>query len=147
MEIQYSKSEQETLRIGEKIGRQLHPPRVILLYGELGSGKTVLVRGLAQGLAVQDPTLVRSPSFTLVNQYASKEGTIYHIDFYRLEGPKDFFSIGLEEIFASHSIVIIEWAEKLLLEPENPLKIRICPNADPDTRRLEIEGGFNPGDA
>ena len=140
MEVQYSKSEQETLQIGEKIGQKIHPPRVILLYGELGSGKTVLVRGLAQGLGVKDPTLVRSPSFTLVNQYTGTEGTIYHIDFYRLEGPKDFFSIGLEEILASYSIIIIEWAEKLLLEPENPLRIRIRPNADPDARRLEIEG-------
>jgi tRNA threonylcarbamoyladenosine biosynthesis protein TsaE len=141
MEIQNSRSAEETLRIGEKIGRKLHPPRVILLYGELGSGKTVLVRGLAQGLGVKDPTLVRSPSFTLVNQYAGKEGTIYHIDFYRLEGPRDFSSLGLEEILASHSIVIIEWAEKLLLELENTLKIRIRTNADPDTRRFEIEDG------
>ena len=141
MEIQNSRNAQETLRIGEKIGRKLHPPRVILLYGELGSGKTVLVRGLAQGLGVQDPTLVRSPSFTLVNQYAGKEGTIYHIDFYRLEGPRDFSSLGLEEILASHSIVIIEWAEKLLLELENTLKIRIRNNADPNTRRFEIEDG------
>ena len=140
MEVKYSKSERETLQIGEKIGQKIHPPRVILLYGELGSGKTVLVRGLAQGLGVKDPTLVRSPSFTLVNQYTGAEGTIYHIDFYRLEGPKDFFSIGLEEILASYSIIIIEWAEKLLLEPENPLRIRIRPNADPDARRLEIEG-------
>ncbi len=141
MEIQHSKSEQETLQIGEKLGRKLHPPRVILLYGELGSGKTVLVRGLAKGLGMQDPTLVHSPSFTLVNQYAGKESTIYHIDFYRLEGPRDLFSIGLEEILATPSIVIIEWAEKLLLEPENPLKIRIRPNSSPDTRRLEIEDG------
>ena len=141
MEIQNSRSAEETLRIGEKIGRKLHPPRVILLYGELGSGKTVLVRGLAQGLGVKDPTLVRSPSFTLVNQYAGKEGTIYHIDFYRLEGPRDFSSLGLEEILAGHSIVIIEWAGKLLLEPESPLKIRIRTNADPDTRRFEIEDG------
>jgi len=141
MEIQHSKSEQETLQIGEKLGRKLHPPRVILLYGELGSGKTVLVRGLAKGLGMRDPTLVHSPSFTLVNQYAGKESTIYHIDFYRLEGPRDLFSIGLEEILATPSIVIIEWAEKLLLEPENPLKIRIRPNSSPDTRRLEIEDG------
>lgn len=140
MEIQYSKSEQETLQIGEEIGRKLHPPRVILLYGELGSGKTVLVRGLAKGLGMKDPTRVRSPSFTLVNEYAGKEGTIYHIDFYRLEGPRELFSIGLEEILATPSIVIIEWAEKLSLELENPLKIRIRPNASPDTRRLEIEG-------
>jgi tRNA threonylcarbamoyladenosine biosynthesis protein TsaE len=140
MEIQYSRSEQETLQIGEKIGRELRPPRVILLYGELGSGKTVLVRGLAKGLGMKDPTRVHSPSFTLVNEYAGKESTIYHIDFYRLEGPRDFLSIGLEEILATPAIVIIEWAEKLLLELDNPLKIHIRPNTDPDRRRLEIEG-------
>lgn len=139
MEIQHSRSEEETLQIGEKIGRKLRPPRVVLLYGELGSGKTVLVRGLAKGLGMKDPSRVRSPSFTLVNQYQGKEATIYHIDFYRLEGPRDFSSIGLEEILATPSIVIIEWAEKLLLELENPLKIRIRPNADPDSRQLEIE--------
>ncbi len=138
MEIEYSNSEQETLRIGEKIGRELHPPQVILLYGELGSGKTVLARGLAQGLGVKDPTAVHSPSFTLVNQYAGKEGTIYHLDFFRLEGLRDLYSLGLEEILGSHSIVIIEWAEKLLLEAENPVKIRIFLNSKADTRRFEI---------
>ena len=138
MEIEYSNSEQETLQIGEKIGRELHPPQVILLYGELGSGKTVLVRGLAQGLGVQDPTAVHSPSFSLVNQYVGKEGTIYHLDFFRLEGLRDLYSLGLEEIRGSHSIVIIEWAEKLLLEAENPVKIRIFLNSKADTRRFEI---------
>ncbi len=138
MEIEYSHSEQETLQIGEKIGRELHPPQVILLYGELGSGKTVLVRGLAQGLGVQDPNAVHSPSFTLVNQYVGKEGTIYHLDFFRLEGLRDLYSLGLEEILGSHSIVIIEWAEKLLLEAENPVKIRIFLNSKADTRRFEI---------
>ncbi|MCZ6484690.1 MAG: tRNA (adenosine(37)-N6)-threonylcarbamoyltransferase complex ATPase subunit type 1 TsaE [Acidobacteria bacterium] len=138
MEIEYSNSEQETLRIGEKIGRELHLPQVILLYGELGSGKTVLVRGLARGLGVQDPTTVHSPSFTLVNQYIGKEGIIYHLDFFRLEGLRDLYSLGLEEILGSHSIVIIEWAEKLLLEAENPMKIRIFLNSKADTRRFEI---------
>jgi tRNA threonylcarbamoyladenosine biosynthesis protein TsaE len=138
MEIEYSNSEQETLQIGEKIGRELHPPQVILLYGELGSGKTVLVRGLAQGLGVQDPNAVHSPSFTLVNEYVGKEGTIYHLDFFRLEGLRDLYSLGLEEILGSHSIVIIEWAEKLLLEAENPVKIRIFLNSKADTRRFEI---------
>ena len=138
MEIEYSNSEQETLQIGEKIGRELHPPQVILLYGELGSGKTVLVRGLAQGLGLQDPTAVHSPSFSLVNQYVGKEGTIYHLDFFRLEGLRDLYSLGLEEILGSHSIVIIEWAEKLLLEAENPVKIRIFLNSKADTRRFEI---------
>ncbi len=138
MEIEYSNSEQETLRIGEKIGRELHPPQVILLYGELGSGKTVLARGLAQGLGIKDPTAVHSPSFTLVNQYAGKEGTIYHLDFFRLEGLRDLYSIGLEEILGSPSFVMIEWAEKLLLEAEDPVKIRIFLNSKADTRRFEI---------
>lgn len=138
MEIQYSKSEQETFRIGEKIGKNLRPPRVVLLYGELGSGKTVLVRGLVHGLGVKDLSLVRSPSFTLVNQYTGKEGTIYHLDFYRLEGLRDLYSIGLEEILASPAIVVIEWAEKLLLETDHPFEIRIDVDLDTGTRHFEI---------
>ncbi|MFQ5929882.1 MAG: tRNA (adenosine(37)-N6)-threonylcarbamoyltransferase complex ATPase subunit type 1 TsaE, partial [Acidobacteriota bacterium] len=110
MEIEHSNSDRETLRIGEKIGRRLRPPRAVLLYGELGSGKTLLARGLAQGLGVEDPRVVRSPSFTLVNQYMGKEGLIYHVDLYRLDGLRDLYSIGLEEILANHSIIIIEWA-------------------------------------
>jgi len=73
MEVNYSNSEEETLRIGQAIGKRLQPPRVVLLYGELGSGKTVFTRGLAGGLGVDDPTAVRSPSFTLVNEYPTKK--------------------------------------------------------------------------
>ncbi|MDA2929209.1 tRNA (adenosine(37)-N6)-threonylcarbamoyltransferase complex ATPase subunit type 1 TsaE [Acidobacteria bacterium AH-259-O06] len=138
MEIEHSNSDRETLRIGEKIGRWLRPPRAVLLHGELGSGKTLLARGLAQGLGVEDPRVVRSPSFTLVNQYMGKEGLIYHVDLYRLDGLRDLYSIGLEEILANHSIIIIEWAEKLLFQPENPLRIRISVDPKTDTRRFEI---------
>ena len=138
MEIRSSKSEQNTFLLGRTIGQRLQPPRVILLYGELGSGKTVLVRGLAAGLGVTDPTLVRSPSYTLVNEYPGENTTIYHLDLYRLDSLRDFYSIGLDEILASPAIVIIEWAEKLLLEVENPFPIRI--QVDPETglRHFEI---------
>jgi len=138
MEIQSSESEQETFLLGRKIGRQLQPPRTILLYGELGSGKTVLVRGLTDGLGVRDPSLVRSPSYTLVNEYPTENGTIYHLDFYRLDGLRDLYSIGLEEILARPAIVIIEWAEKLLLEVKNPFSVRIQVDPERGVRRFEF---------
>ena len=139
MQVYFSHSEEETLRIGKEIGRQLEPPLAILLYGELGVGKTVLTRGLAEGLGVADSSAVRSPSFTLVNEYPCPQGTLYHVDLYRLEGPRDLYSIGIEEILANPLVVIVEWAEKLLLEPEKSMKIRIFSNRRANERRLEIE--------
>ena len=138
MEVNYSNSEEETLRIGQAIGERLQPPRVVLLYGKLGSGKTVFTRGLASGLGEDDPTALRSPSFTLVNEYATKSGPLYHIDLYRLESQRDLNSIGLEEILSSHSIVIVEWPEKLLPQPEDALTITISVDLDTGTRRLQI---------
>ena len=139
MEVHYSNSEEETLRIGQAIGKRLQPPRVVLLYGQLGSGKTVLTRGLTSGLGLDDPTAVRSPSFTLVNEYPTKSGPLYHIDLYRLESQRDLDSIGLEEILSSGSIIIVEWAEKLLPQPEDALTVTISVDLDTGTRRIEIE--------
>lgn len=139
MKILESGSEAETLRIGEDIGQRLHPPRTVLLYGELGSGKTLLTRGLVKGLGGNDPACVHSPSFTLVNQYSSRKGVIYHIDLYRLEGLRDLYSIGLEEILSEEALVIIEWAEKLLLHPNNPLTIRISVDPTTHVRSLEAD--------
>ncbi len=142
METQSTRNEQETFLLGRKIAQQLQPPRVVLLYGELGAGKTVLVRGLADGLGVNDPGLVHSPSYTLVNEYPGPTGTLYHLDFYRLDSLQDLYSIGLEEILASPAIVIIEWAEKLLLEVENPFPIRV--QVDPETGERRFEIGEDP---
>ena len=134
-----SNSEEETLKIGEEIGKQIKFPRVIMLYGELGSGKTVFTRGLALGLAVDDPSQVRSPSFTLVNEYPTNKGLVYHIDLYRIEGLRDLHTIDIEEILSSPSVVIVEWAEKLFLHPKNPLKVSIYTELKTDSRRVEIE--------
>lgn len=147
MQVYYSGSEEETRRIGREIGSRIEPPLTILLYGELGAGKTVLARGLAEGLGIPDSSAVHSPSFTLVNQYHCRFGTLYHVDLYRLEGWRDLQSIGIEEIIAEPSIVIVEWAEKLLLQPQRRLTIRIFTDQNPSARRLEIESPIQAPDS
>lgn len=147
MLVYHSESELETLCIGKKIGKRLDPPVTVLLYGELGSGKTVLTRGLAEGLGVRNPIIVRSPTFTLVNEYPCQLGTLYHVDLYRLDSLHDLYSIGIEEILTSPGVVVVEWAEKLLVQPENTLTVRISSEKNPDKRRLEVspESGFRLG--
>ncbi len=136
-----SGSEEETRSIGLRLGRKLQPPRVVLLTGELGAGKTVLTQAMAAGLQVEDPSLVRSPSFTLINEYPSARGRIYHVDLYRLEGADDFHSIGLEEILEREAVVIIEWGEKLDLPVNDPVRVRILVDPVSDERLLEIDAG------
>ncbi len=140
-----SGSEEETRRIGFRLGETLQPPRVVLLSGELGAGKTVFTQALAAGLEVEDLTLVRSPSFTLINEYPSARGRIYHVDLYRLEGADDFHSIGIEEILEREAVVIIEWGEKLDLPVDDPVRIRILVDPVSDERLLEIHFGEERG--
>ena len=136
-----SSSEEETRSIGLKLGETLQPPRVVLLSGELGAGKTVLTQAMAAGLEVEDLSLVRSPSFTLINEYPSARGRVYHVDLYRLEGADDFHSIGLEEILDREAVVIIEWGEKLDLPVNDPVRVRILVDPVSDERLLEIDVG------
>ena len=91
-------SESETEEVGRKLGQGLTEPRIILLTGRLGAGKTAFTRGLACGLGLEDPSQVHSPTFSLINQYPIRSCTLYHIDLYRLDGNRDFYSIGLEEL-------------------------------------------------
>jgi len=107
-----STSEQETYDFAKKLAESLPMPAHILLFGDLGSGKTVFSKGLADGFGVADVDEVSSPTFTLINQYAGRV-KIYHIDLYRIEtGALD--GLGLEEIFSEpNAAVIVEWAERL----------------------------------
>lgn len=131
-----SRNEQETFELGRRLGRRLHPPRTILLQGSLGTGKTVLTRGLVAGRG-GNPDQVASPTFTLVNQYPTPGGILYHLDLHRLDTLKDLYSIGIEDILASDSVVVVEWAEKLRLPVDHPLRIRI--RADGNRRRFELD--------
>jgi len=108
-----STSPEQTRELGEKLAKNLKPGDVVALEGELGSGKTCFVQGMAKGLGVSQKAFVRSPSFTLLNQY---EGRIplYHLDFYRLNHVEDLGDLGLEEYFDSHGVTVIEWAHKFI---------------------------------
>lgn len=106
---QVTYSEQETLNLGERLGRQLRGGEVIALSGQLGAGKTCLVKGIAKGLDINE--IITSSSFVLASQY---KGRLYlhHLDFYRLYSPEDFFSIGFDDFLSPDSVVVIEWADR-----------------------------------
>ncbi len=108
---------EETVQLGTKIGESLQPGDLVLLFGDLGSGKTTLTQGIARGLGVAEDEYVRSPSFTLINEYRGRM-PIFHIDLYRIESATQLENLGLEEILFSEGASIVEWAEKLF--PENP---------------------------
>lgn len=107
-----TKSLEETLTLGAQIGRHLQAGDIVLLFGALGAGKTALTQGICHGLGVKPGDYVRSPSFTLINEY---QGTrpIYHVDLYRLDHFAAVESLGLEDYFFGSGTTIVEWAEKL----------------------------------
>jgi len=105
-----SHSEEETQKIGKEISKKLERGDVVGLYGELGSGKTVLAKGIASGL--KSKVQVKSPSFTIINEYSGKY-TIYHIDLYRIEEADDLLKLGFDDYFYGNGVCVIEWAEKI----------------------------------
>jgi tRNA threonylcarbamoyladenosine biosynthesis protein TsaE len=131
-----SRSANQTRRLGQKLAVTLKAPAVVLLCGSLGSGKTTLTQGIAQGLGLQDPAEVHSPSFTIVNMYQG-HCPIYHVDLYRLTDERDLNSVGLEDFLGRDGITIIEWGERLASQVDVALKIDIQ-DAGGDSRILHI---------
>jgi len=115
-----SNSSRETIAIGGEIAHMLSSPALLFLRGDLGAGKTTLVKGIAQALDAADPDEVTSPTFTLIHEY---EGTrtvnghkepvmLYHLDLYRIQNERQLDSLGLDELIGPASIVLVEWGEK-----------------------------------
>lgn len=123
-----STSVEELVPVAEKIIELAGNKKIISLYGEMGAGKTTLVKVLCKQLGVKEN--VSSPTFSLVNEYHSDiHSVIYHFDFYRIDSPSELLDIGIEEYFSSGSFCIIEWPEKALtLIPSEALKIYIDVN-------------------
>jgi tRNA threonylcarbamoyladenosine biosynthesis protein TsaE len=134
--ITLSSRPEETERIGIELAKLIKIPGIILLYGELGTGKTTLTRGIAQGLGLEDLSLVNSPSYAIVNTY-NGSCPIYHVDLYRLEGERDLFSIGLDDFLGKEGVTIIEWSERLLTEFPEAIIVEIK-DAGEEKRELRI---------
>jgi tRNA threonylcarbamoyladenosine biosynthesis protein TsaE len=133
-------TEPELASWGERLGSALRVPILVTLAGELGTGKTTLVRAICRGLGVKDE--VTSPTFALVHEYASPRGPVYHLDLYRLEAPTELTNIGWDEIVSSHAVVLVEWPERggdRVPRDHIPIRLEHIP-ADPD-RRLVYAGG------
>ena len=103
---------EETLALGQKIGKSIKPGTVLALTGELGSGKTSFAQGLARGLDVPDDYYITSPTYTLINEYPGR-CPFFHVDLYRLEYPADSDDTGLDEILGNNGVVAIEWPDRL----------------------------------
>jgi len=132
-----TRSEDETRALGRNLSRSLQAGDVVLLTGDLGMGKTVFARGIAQGLGVSEDE-VRSPSFTLVNRYHGRV-TLYHIDLYRIDRPEDLDELGLEEFLGVDGIAVVEWAERLgPYRPVRVVSVRLVDGGG-DVREITIE--------
>lgn len=130
----HTTSEEDTYRLGRSIGEILKPEDVILLLGDLGTGKTRLAKGIVSAATGVDPEEVVSPSFTLVNRF---EGPfpVHHADLYRIEADQ-VDDIGLDEALAEEGALIIEWAEKMPNVAPDSLQVVISYSLDPDSRRI-----------
>ncbi|HEX5475622.1 MAG TPA: tRNA (adenosine(37)-N6)-threonylcarbamoyltransferase complex ATPase subunit type 1 TsaE [Vicinamibacterales bacterium] len=137
-------SEEETSAAGARLGRRLRPGDVVLLYGDLGAGKTAFVRGMAAGLGA-NPEEVSSPTFTLVQEYRG-ETTLYHVDLYRLE-PAEVDDLGLEDLVCGDGVVAIEWAERWRGRPDDALEVTLEEVGDEQRRIRTRQPAFTPPDS
>ncbi len=133
-EVIVSGSEEETLAAGERFAARLTAGATVLLFGDLGAGKTAFVRGLARGLGVPADE-VTSPTFTLVQEYRGRL-TLHHVDLYRLE-PAEVGDLGLDELTAGDAVVAIEWAERWRDAPQGAWEVRLSHEGD-ERRRIVI---------
>jgi len=136
-------SSEETIRWGRAFAKRLQPPVLVLLTGDLGTGKTTLTKGLVSGLGAAGENDVTSPHFTLVHVYG-KRMKVYHADLYRIESFHDFETLGMEDVFASPAIVILEWSEKFPLPAPWPLVRVRLEHLGGDARRITVLDGMEP---
>ena len=134
-----TKCEKETELAGERFGAAVPDGAVVAMYGELGSGKTAFVRGMARGMGID--CRVSSPTFTIVNEYLG-ERELIHFDMYRLASADELWDIGWEDYLARGAVCAVEWSENVEDALRDAIHITIEKDPlEPDTRRITIEGG------
>ncbi len=129
--ITITHSEAETRELGRALARELAPDGVLLLSGELGCGKTVLARGIGEGLGI-DARDVQSPTFTIIREHEGSAGRLVHVDLYRL-APEETAGLGLDELLAGPGVKVVEWAERLAFSVPGARRLKL--------RRLGDDGG------
>ena len=136
--IAFTKSSEETIKLGERLARKLKPGSVVALIGELGSGKTTLVKGIAMGLGVKNSRYVNSPSFVIIKEYKGKI-PLYHFDVFRLSNLSELDTLSFEEYFYGNGICVVEWADKIMkLLPRKYTEIKIKIIKD-NSRKITIK--------
>src|SRR5215469_13239204 len=105
-------SAEETVALGRELAAALKPGSMVLLHGDLGAGKTTLVKGIAEGFQAAQADRVTSPTFTLIHEYRTPEITLYHIDLYRIDTQRELDTLALDDLMDGSSILLIEWGEK-----------------------------------
>lgn len=105
-------SAEETTALGRKLATELKPGGIVLLRGDLGAGKTTLVKGIAEGFQAAEADRVTSPTFTLIHEYRGPQVTLYHIDLYRIDTPRELDTLALDDLMDANSVLLIEWGEK-----------------------------------
>ena len=135
-----SRSVNDTKKTSRRIARHLKAGDIICLVGQLGAGKTVFAKGLAEGLGIKEVE-VTSPSFVLVRQYMGGRLPMNHIDLYRLQATRQMLDVGYEDYIYGNAVSVIEWAQRLeYLMPSEYLKVEISLDTDEKARRIEVSG-------
>ncbi len=136
----HTKSAEETIALGKKIGEKLQPGDVIAMTGTLAAGKTTITKGIAQSLGISDD--VTSPTFCLISEYEGTRMPLYHMDVYRLDGEEDFINLGVDDMLYGKGVCIIEWSEKVKKQlPKKTIYLTITPleGSAANEREIKIE--------
>lgn len=133
----FTRNSEETALFAASLGQHLLPGDTVLLYGDLGAGKSVFARGCARALGVKDE--MASPTFTLMQPYKGKNGVnVYHFDLYRISDEDEFFASGLQDHIGTDGVSLIEWPQQADVCPESRIEIDIVRAEDFDGREIEI---------
>lgn len=134
-------SAEETVELGRRLAEMLTPPKLVVLRGELGAGKTTLVKGIAEGFDAASQEEVTSPTFTLVHEYRGAKANVYHIDLYRVDTARELETLGIDDLISDNSVLLIEWGEKFArFQRDRDVEIMLEREGDND-RRVRVSGG------
>ena len=133
-----TKSPEETIALGRELASLLTPPKLMVLRGDLGAGKTTLIKGIAEGFNAASQENVTSPTFTLIHEYRGPSATLYHIDLYRVDIQRELETLGLDDLMSEHSVLLIEWGEKFeRFQNERDVEI-VLERVSDNERRIKV---------